>query len=76
MVLVSPGVQVTVTDESFFSSAGPGTVPLIFIATKQDKLTPDGTGTATGTTTATAEQLFLMSSQRELLQTFGDPDLR
>ena len=62
MVLVSPGVQVTVTDESFFSSAGPGTVPLIFIATKESKLTPDGTSTATGTTTATAEQLYLMSS--------------
>jgi len=74
MVLVSPGVQVTVTDESFFSSSGPGTVPLIFIATKQDKLTPDGTATAPGTTTATAEQLYLVSSQRELLQTFGDPD--
>ena len=74
MVLVSPGVQVTVTDESFFSSAGPGTVPLIFLATKQDKLTPDGTATAPGSTTATAEQLYLISSQRELLQTFGDPD--
>ena len=35
MALVSPGTQVTVTDESFFSSAGPGTVPLILIATKQ-----------------------------------------
>jgi len=74
MVLVSPGVQVSVTDESFFASAGPGTVPLIFIATKQDKLTPDGTATAPGTTAATADSLYLISSQRELLQTFGDPD--
>ena len=74
MALVSPGVQVTVTDESFFSSAGPGTVPLILIATKQDKLTPDGTGIAAGTTAANADSLYLMGSQRELLQTFGDPD--
>lgn len=74
MVLVSPGVQVSVTDESFFAAAGPGTVPLIFIATKQDKLTPDGTATAPGTTSATADSLYLISSQRELLQTFGDPD--
>jgi len=74
MALVSPGVQVTVTDESFFSSAGPGTVPLILIATKQDKLTPDGTGVAAGTTAANADSLFLIASQRELLQTFGDPD--
>ena len=74
MPLVSPGVQVTVTDESFFSSAGPGTVPLIFIATKQDKLTSDGSTTALGTTAANADSLYLISSQRELLQTFGDPD--
>ncbi len=74
MALVSPGVQVSVTDESFFSSAGPGTVPLIFIATKQDKLIPDGTAVATGTSFANADSLFVMSSQRELLQTFGDPD--
>jgi hypothetical protein len=74
MALVSPGVQVSITDESFFSSSGPGTVPLIMIATKQDKLTPDGSGIAPGTTSANADQLYLISSQRELLQTFGDPD--
>ena len=74
MSLVSPGVQVSITDESFFSSSGPGTVPLIMIATKQDKLTPDGSGIAPGTTAANADSLYLISSQRELLQTFGDPD--
>ncbi len=74
MTLVSPGVSVSITDESFFSSSGPGTVPLIMIATKQNKLTPDGSGIAQGTTTANANQLYLISSQRELLQTFGDPD--
>jgi hypothetical protein len=72
--IVSPGVSVTVTDESFYSSAGPGTVPMIFIATKQDKATPDGTAVASGTTAASADSLFLISSQRELLQTFGNPD--
>ena len=74
MSLVSPGVQVSITDESFFSSSGPGTVPLIMIATKQDKLTPDGSGIAAGTTAANADSLYLIASQRELLQTFGDPD--
>ena len=44
------------------------------IATKQDKLTPDGSGIASGTTAANADSLYLISSQRELLQTFGDPD--
>jgi hypothetical protein len=74
MALLSPGVQVSVTDESFSTGAGPGTVPLVFIATKQDKTTPDGTATAVGTTAANANNLYLISSQRELLQTFGNPD--
>jgi hypothetical protein len=74
MALISPGVQVSVTDESFSTGAGPGTVPLVFIATKQDKTTPDGTATAVGTTAANANNLYLISSQRELLQTFGNPD--
>jgi hypothetical protein len=74
MALLSPGVQVSITDESFSTGAGPGTVPLVFIATKQDKTTPDGTATAVGTTAANANNLYLISSQRELLQTFGNPD--
>ena len=44
--LVSPGVDITVSDESFYSPGGPGTVPLIIIATHQDKLNPDGSGIA------------------------------
>ena len=42
--LVSPGVQVSITDESFYASAGTGTVPFILIATAQDKSAPDGSG--------------------------------
>ena len=42
MPLVSPGVNVTVTDESFYVSSGPGTVPLIMIATEQDKISSAG----------------------------------
>ena len=38
--LVSPGVSVSVTDESFYAAAGAGTVPLIVIATGQDKSGP------------------------------------
>ena len=48
--LVSPGVAVSVTDESFYVSAGGGTVPLIVVATGQDKLNAAGDATATGTT--------------------------
>lgn len=71
--LVSPGVSISVTDESFYASAGAGTVPLIIIATAQDKASPDGAGTAAYTTSAEAGQLKLITSQRELLQNFGNP---
>lgn len=47
--LVSPGVSVTVTDESFFIPASAPTVPLIFIATADEKLQPDGVSPAEGT---------------------------
>jgi hypothetical protein len=71
--LVSPGVSVSVTDESFYAPAGTGTVPLIIIATAQDKSTPDGSGTAAYTTAATAGKVQLITSQRDLLTNFGNP---
>ena len=73
MALVSPGVQVSVIDESFYTPAEPGTVPMIFVASAQDKTNSSGTGTAQGTTAANAGKVFLMTSQRELAETFGDP---
>lgn len=72
--LVSPGISVSVIDESFYVGSPQGTVPLIFITTKENKTTPDGSGIATGTLKENAEKLFLVSSQRELIQTFGLPD--
>lgn len=72
--LISPGTSISVTDESFYVSSGPGTVPLIVIATAQDKLTPAGDAIAAGTTKANAGKLWLTTSQRELLQTFGTPN--
>ncbi len=73
MALVSPGVQVSVIDESFYTPAEPGTVPMIFVASAQDKTNSSGTGTAQGTLAANAGKVFLMTSQRELAETFGDP---
>ena len=73
MALVSPGVQVNVIDESFYTPAEPGTVPMIFIATAQDKTNGSGTGVAAGTTAANAGKPYLLTSQRELAETFGDP---
>lgn len=40
--LVSPGVSVTVTDESFYIPAAAATVPLLFVATASEKLQPSG----------------------------------
>ena len=74
--LVSPGVAVSVIDESISVGSGEGTVPFIMIATAQDKSTPDGTSIADGTTKENANRLQLMTSQRELLQTFGEPNFQ
>ena len=73
MALQSPGVQVTVIDESFYTPAEPGTTPLIVVATAQDKTNGAGTGTALGTTAANAGKAFKITSQRELTETFGVP---
>jgi len=73
-VLVSPGVSISVIDQSINVGAGPGTVPLIFIATQQDKLDPTGTNLiAPGTTKANAGKVWSITSQRDLVSTFGDP---
>ena len=74
--LTSPGVSITVTDESFYAAAGTGTVPLIVIATAQDKTAPDGSSTASYTTKASAGNVYLVNSQRELLTTYGNPNFR
>ena len=73
MALVSPGVQVSVIDESFYTPAEPGTTPMIFVATAQDKKNAAATGTAPGTTVANAGVPYLLTSQRDLADTFGDP---
>ena len=71
--LGSPGVQVQVIDESFYTPAAPGTVPMIFIATAQDKSNASATGTAQGTTAANAGKVWVITSQRDLTDTFGTP---
>ncbi len=71
--LSSPGVSVTVIDESFYTPAAPGTVPLIIVATAQDKANASGTGTAPGTLKANAGKTYLITSQKDLVDTFGNP---
>jgi len=73
MALTSPGVEVSVINESFYVPSDAGTTPLFIVASSQDKSNGAGDGTAVGTTTATANTAYLISSQRELTETFGDP---
>ena len=71
MALVSPGLQLTVTDESQYISNATGTVPLVLLATAQDK-TINGSA-ATGTSKANAGKLQIFGSQRELTTAMGTP---
>jgi phage tail sheath protein FI len=73
MALTSPGVEVSVINESFYVPSDAGTTPLFIVASSQDKNNGAGDGTAVGTQTANANTAYLISSQRELTETFGDP---
>ena len=73
MALTSPGVEVNVINESFYVPSDAGTTPLFIVASSQDKSNGAGDGTAAGTQTANANTAYLISSQRELTETFGDP---
>ena len=73
MALISPGVQVSVIDESFYTTAEPGTRPLFVVVTSADKTPSSGSGTALGTTASKAGTVYTITSQRELAETFGDP---
>lgn len=73
MALQSPGVDVTVIDESFYSPADGGTTPLVVVATAQDKQNASGTGTAVGTLANNAGTVYRITSQRELAEFFGTP---
>lgn len=79
--LVSPGVSVTVTDESFFIPAAASTVPLIFMATADEKKRPDGITDAAGTfesnvirtVTSLKQSTELYGVPRFLEDTAGNP---
>ena len=73
MALTSPGVEVTIIDESNYLPAATNSVPFIMIATAQNKVSGTGTGVAAGTTAANANKPYLITSQRDLAATFGTP---
>jgi hypothetical protein len=73
MALISPGVQVSIIDESQYIPSATNSVPYILLATAQNKVSGAGVGVAAGTLAANANRVYLMSSQRDLLATFGNP---
>lgn len=75
MALISPGVQVTVTDESQYTPTAAGSVAYVLLATAQDKRNPSG-ALASYTTIANANKLFNITSQRELVSFYGNIEFK
>jgi hypothetical protein len=75
MALVSAGLEISVTDESQYVPGAVGTIPLIIMATAQDKTNPSG-AVASDTTAARAGKLLAFSSQRELISAMGYPSFK
>jgi hypothetical protein len=73
MALSSPGTQITIIDESQYLPAAPNSIPLVVIATAQNKINASGTGVAAATTKANAGKLYAVTSQRDLITYFGNP---
>ena len=73
MALTSPGVEVTIIDQSQYLPAAAGSVPLVVLATAQNKANPTGTGVAPATTAANAGKLYQVTSQRDLVSLYGTP---
>jgi hypothetical protein len=76
VTLVSPGVSVTVVDESAYGAPGAGTIPLLVLATRENKTDPTGSetdGIARYTKSVYAGDVVRVTSQRELTQYFGNP---
>jgi hypothetical protein len=72
-ILNSPGVEVTVIDQSLYVPGATGTIPLIFVTSAENKTNSSGTGTAPGTLKQNAGQVYLLTSRKDLADTFGTP---
>ena len=73
MALTSPGVEVTIIDQSQYLPAPGGSVPLVILATAQNKADGSGTAVAAATTATNAGKLFQVTSQRDLVNLYGSP---
>jgi hypothetical protein len=73
MALTSPGVEVSVIDESQYLPGATASIPFFLLATAQDKADPTSTATAAATTSANASKLYRVTSQRDLVTLYGNP---
>jgi hypothetical protein len=73
MALVSPGVEVSIIDESQYLPAPTNSIPFILLATAENKADPTSTGVAQATTAANAGKLYRVTSQRDLVTLYGNP---
>lgn len=73
MALTSPGVEVSVVDESQYLPGATASIPFFLLATAQDKADPTSTATAAATTSANASKLYRVTSQRDLVTLYGNP---
>jgi len=73
MALLSPGVEVTIIDESQYIPAATNSVPYVLLVTAQNKVSGAGVGVAAGTLKVNANKTYLITSQRDLSATFGVP---
>ncbi len=73
MALTSPGVEVTIIDESNYAPAQTNSVPFVLLATAQNKSNAAGTSVAPGTTAANANKVYKVTSQRDLVSLYGNP---
>ena len=73
MALVSPGVEVTIIDQSQYIPAATNSVPYILLATASNKISGSGVGIAAGTLQVNANRVYLITSQRDLAATYGVP---
>lgn len=74
MALVSPGIQISINDQSQYVSNAVGSVPLVILATSENK--KYNGSLASGTSKANAGKLQSFTSQRDLVSALGTPTFR
>lgn len=72
--LVSPGISISVIDESAYLPTAVGTIPFVLFASAENKIINNAV--AAGTLKVNAGKVYGISSQRELISTFGAPEFQ